>query len=189
LKEIQAEQEEGNSQQKERLETLEAHKAEIEAAIKRVLAMAAKADVPEYLIEQMLGEENQKLKLTNAEIEKVRQEIATPLTDNTIRDIVTFSAALHSKLDTLSHSFEGRRTIIDGLDVSVEAFRKDDEVFIRMRSILNPDGILRSILSPLRTSENLTQINPVVLYRIRRLSVASTIKHELNDIIGSLPLA
>ncbi len=152
LKEIQAEQEAGNTTKRERLATLEQHKAEIEANIKRLIAVLARQDIPEYLGEQMLGEENQKLKLTVAEIEKVQQEIATPLRDDTIRDLVSFSAALEAKLDTLSHSFAGRRTIIDGLDVSVEAFRKDGEIYIRMKSILNPDGVLRFILASPRTT-------------------------------------
>lgn len=170
LKEIQTEQMSGNTMQLERLATLEAHRAEIENAIKRLAGVIARQDIPEYLSEQMLSEENQKLKLTTSEIEKLKREIETPLKDETISSLLAFSGEVRQKLTKLGEDFAGRRTIVDGLDVTVEAFRQDGEIYLRMRSILNPDGILRTLLSPLRSSENLTQKTSVVLFRVRKLN-------------------
>ena len=36
---------------------------------------------------------------------------------------------------------EGRRTVIDGLDVIVTVLRKDGEVYLKLRSILRPHGM------------------------------------------------
>lgn len=174
LREIQAEQQAGSSATLMSLRTLEAHKAEIEAAIKRVLTMAAKSDTPEYLIEQLLGEENQKLKLTNTEIDRLQREIETPLQDSTISSLLEFSEAIRNKLTILGENFQGRRTIIDGLDVTVEAFRQDEGIYLRMRSILNPDGYLRPIVLPSTRSDFLTQTLRVTVYRTVRLSVMDT---------------
>jgi site-specific DNA recombinase len=152
LKEIQAEQQAGNAGLHERLETLEKHQEEIERNIKRLIAVLARQEIPEYLGEQVISEENQKLNLTISEINKLKREMETPLADSTISDLLSFSAALQSKLETVGKTFAGRRTIIDGLDVTVEAFREGSEVYIRLKSILNPNGILRSVFSPSRTT-------------------------------------
>src|ERR1700752_5229858 len=49
-----------------------------------------------------------------------------------------FSMEFSEHLKATEATFEGRRTVIEGLDVTVEVFRKDGAIYLRCRSILSP---------------------------------------------------
>ena len=55
---------------------------------------------------------------------------------NRIKDAIRFFS-----LEEVEKTIEGRRTVIDGLDVSVTALRQDGVVYLKIRSILRPTGM------------------------------------------------
>lgn len=96
--------------------------------------------MPAYLLDQLISEQNAKLGLTNAEIAKLTKQIETPLTDEAISGLMAFSFAFQEHLEAVEESFEKKRVVIDGLDVTVEVVRREDGIYLRMKSILNPEG-------------------------------------------------
>jgi hypothetical protein len=67
--------------------------------------------------------------------------LQTPLNDATIQTLLLFSADFQERLEEVEKSLAGKRTVIDGLDVTVTASRKDGEVHLKLRSILRPYGM------------------------------------------------
>jgi hypothetical protein len=49
--------------------------------------------------------------------------------------------------EAMEESFEERHVVIDGLDVAVEAIRKEDSICLRLKSILNPEDSFQIISS------------------------------------------
>jgi hypothetical protein len=66
---------------------------------------------------------------------------------STTSGLLAFSIAFQEQLEIVEQSFEKRRTVIDGLEVTVEAIRKEDGFWLRLKSILFPEGSLQAILS------------------------------------------
>ncbi len=91
-------------------------------------------------------EKSHALKLTVDELSKITHELQTPLTDSMIQSLLLFSVDFQERLKEVEKSLAGRRTVIDGLDVTVTALRKDGEVYLKLRSILRPLGMTTSLL-------------------------------------------
>ena len=108
--------------------------------------------MPAHLLDQLIGEQNQKLALTAKEIAKLEESRAIPLTDEVISGLVEFSAEFARHLEATEQTFEGRRTVVDGLDVQVVIFRKNGEIWLRLTSILRPQGHEVSLLTTPTTS-------------------------------------
>jgi site-specific DNA recombinase len=140
LREIQTQQSEENKGKEEALATLYAHKEEIEEELKRLARIYGHTDMPKRIIDGLIGEENHKLQLTEAEIRKTEDELKTPLTDDIISSLLGFSIDFQAHLEAVEESFIKRRVVIDGLDTRVEVFRKDTAIWLRIRTILSPKG-------------------------------------------------
>jgi site-specific DNA recombinase len=145
LREIQSEQYAGQEGKRETLDALYRNREAIEGELTNYAQLYAKRAMPEHILDKLMGEENHKLALTNAEIARVEKEVETPLSDDAILDLVAFSADFEAKLDAVGSTFQGRRTVVDGLDVQVTVIRQDGEVVLKITSIINPVGILLTL--------------------------------------------
>jgi site-specific DNA recombinase len=147
LREIQGEQQGRNSGKEQVVASLEANRERVETELKRLATLYAKQAMPEDILDDLIAQENHKLTLTKAEIARLRQDLETPMSDETIKGLVAFSAAFQEHLATVEDTFEGRRTIIDGLDVTAQLEREGAELKVRLRSILKPLGVLRTLFA------------------------------------------
>jgi hypothetical protein len=98
--------------------------------------------MPERLVNQLISEQSHKLQLIEAEIAKREREIQTPLKDAVISGLVAFSKDFAEHLEAVEQIFEGRRTVVDGLDVRAVVLRKGEEIWLKLSSILQPEGVL-----------------------------------------------
>jgi len=146
LLEIQAGQREDNRGKEEAQTTILAHKAELESELKSLGALYANPVMPKHIVDELIAEKSHALKLTTDELSKITQEIQTPLNNATIQSLLLFSVTFQERLEEVEKSFEGRRKVIDGLDVTVTVLRKDGEVHLKLRSILRPSGMTISLL-------------------------------------------
>jgi len=94
--------------------------------------------MPARIADQLIAQEGHKLQLTEGKIQKIKAEMVTPLTDEMVDNLLLFSIEFSEHLEATEATFEGRRTVINGLNVTVEVFRKDDAMYLRCRSILSP---------------------------------------------------
>jgi hypothetical protein len=78
--------------------------------------------------------------LLEKEIARLTDMIAVPLTEPIISGLVSFSRSFRDRLATVEQSFEGRRTVVDGLNVQVVVFRKQGAIWLRLTSLIRPDG-------------------------------------------------
>ena len=138
LQEIQTQQQEERSGARDALEALYTNKDTIEAELLRLGRLYA-TDMPIHLIEQLISEQNHKLKLTVDEIRKREQENESPLTDDMIRSLVGFSWKLGEHLAAIEERFDAKRVVIDGLDVRVTVVRKTGELWLNLQCILRDD--------------------------------------------------
>lgn len=145
LKEIQSNQQDQKAPVIDRLVTLQIHKDTIIDELRRLAVLYSKQSMPEHLLTDLIQQQNQKLKLTEAEILNLQKEVEEPLSEDTIMDLVAFSAEFKARLDTVEQSFEAKRTIVEGLDVRVTVITEDEEQILRISTLLNPDGILRTL--------------------------------------------
>jgi len=93
---------------------------------------------PRHIVDELIAEKSHALKLTEAELSKLTHETATPLTDNAIQSLLLFSVDFQAHLAQVEQSFEGWRTVIDGLDVRVTVLRKGGEGYLKLSSLLHP---------------------------------------------------
>lgn len=131
-------------------------------------------------MDELIAEKSHALKLTTDELAKITQELQTPLTDATIQPLLLFSVTFQERLEGVERSFEGRRKVVDGLDVTVTVLRKDGEIYLKLRSILRPYS-MTILLAPQRHSwvanadpwklKLSSRIPPTVVEGIVRLSV------------------
>jgi recombinase/recombinase-like zinc beta ribbon protein len=138
LREIQNGQRERMGSKQQAVDTLYAHEAEIEEELKRLGSLYAKQGMPSRIVDELIAQEGHKLELIEAEIRKAEQELVTPLTDEVVQNLLLFSMEFSEHLEATEATLEGRRTVIKGLDVTVEVFRKDGQIFLRCQSILSP---------------------------------------------------
>lgn len=150
LREIQEQQRADNHGKAEAHATMLKHKVELETDLKSLGALYTNPAMPKHIVDELIAEKSHALKLTEAELAKITHEIQTPLKDNAIQSIVLFSVDFQERLEELEKSFDGRRTVIDGLDVTVTALRKDGEAYLHLRSILRPHGVTM-LLAPQRS--------------------------------------
>jgi DNA invertase Pin-like site-specific DNA recombinase len=149
LHEIQEGQSAVHNDRRAILDTLYAHRTEIEDELSRLGTLYAKQGMPARIVDDLIAEHGHKLQLTEEEIRKLEGQLSTPLTDETIITLIQFSADFAAHLEAVESTFEGRRTVVDGLDVEVTIFRKDDGVYMKMKSLLRPDGLYaRLFLTP-----------------------------------------
>lgn len=151
LLEIQSAQREENKGKEESQATIVAHKEELEAELKRLGALYANPAMPRHIVDELIAEKSHALKLTTDELAKITQELQTPLTDATIQPLLLFSVTFQERLEGVERSFEGRRKVVDGLDVTVTVLRKDGEIYLKLRSILRPYS-MTILLAPQRHS-------------------------------------
>ena len=138
LREIQNKQRIGMSGKKESLETLYAHKEAIEGELKRLGSLYGKQGMPARIVDELIAQEGHKLQLTEEEIQKIEAEMVTPLTDEMVDNLLLFSIEFSEHLEATEATFAGRRTVLNGLNVTVEVFRRDGDMYLRCRSILSP---------------------------------------------------
>ena len=146
LRETQANQYKEHEGTDATIATLTGHKQQIEEELRRLAMLYARNTMPSHLLDQLIAEQNQKLGLTVKEIAKLEESRAIPLTDDVISGLVEFSAEFAKHLEATEQTFEGRRTVVDGLDVQVVVFRKNGEIWLRLTSILRPQGHELSLL-------------------------------------------
>lgn len=139
LREIQNDQGEGSKGKVAQLETLRSHKATIEDELRRLAGLVLKG-MPQRVIEDMVAEQGAKLAKVDEEIARLEAEVATPLTNDTIDSLLLFSMDIQQRLEGLNDDFQGRRVVIESLDVNVTAFRRNDAVWLRLTSLLRPKG-------------------------------------------------
>lgn len=152
LREIQEGQREENRGKEENRETILKHKAELEAELKNLGSLYANPNMPKHIVDELIAEKSHALRLTTEELSKIAQELETPLTDATIQSLLLFSVAFQERLEEVEKTIEGRRTVIDGLDVTVTVLRKDGEIYLKLRSILRPHGMTILLAPPQRHS-------------------------------------
>jgi hypothetical protein len=146
LREIQAGQREENRGKEAAQGTILKHKEELEADLKSLGALYLNPAMPKHIVDELIAEKSHALKLTVDELSKITHELQTPLTDSMIQSLLLFSVDFQERLKEVEKSLAGRRTVIDGLDVTVTALRKDGEVYLKLRSILRPLGMTISLL-------------------------------------------
>jgi site-specific DNA recombinase len=151
LREVQSGQQQKSSTITDGLEALYRNRETVEAELKRIGMLYAKEGMPSHIVDELIAEQSHKLVLTNEEIKRREHDRETPLTDEAIMTLVQFSAAFRQKLETVGKTFEGRRTVIDGLDTKVTVFRKDGEIWLKLQSILRPDGVAVPLAEPFQT--------------------------------------
>jgi hypothetical protein len=81
-------------------------------------------------------------------IAKLERDIETPLTNAGIAELVEFSKNFAKHLKVVESSFDGRRTVVDGLNARVVLLRKNGGLVLKLTSILSPEGVLRPLFSP-----------------------------------------
>ena len=145
LEEIQREQRDGLAPQKERLGALEAHKETILEEMKRLALLYTKNQIPSHILDNLLVEQKQRLKLTEEEIEKTKLAVVEPLTDEVIDSLTAFSQDFALRLSQLEDSFEAKRAVIDGLDVQVVVMKKEGKHWLKLTSVLSREGVLRLV--------------------------------------------
>jgi len=96
--------------------------------------------MPAHLVEGLIAEQISKLKLIQTEINRAEGELETPLTDEAIQTLLLFSMEFAERLEAVEQTYAGHRVVIDGLDVTVVAFRREGAVWLRLTSILRPKG-------------------------------------------------
>lgn len=158
LMEIQAGQREENRGKEEDRATILAHKAELEAELKSLGLLYTNPAMPKHIVDELIAEKSHALKLTTDELSKITHELQTPLTDATVQSLLLFSFEFQERLAEVEKTIEGRRKVVDGLDVTVTALRQDGEVYLKMRSILRPTGMTR-LLAPRPHSHSVTEID------------------------------
>jgi site-specific DNA recombinase len=151
LREVQSGQVQQSRSLTDALDALYKNRQTIEAELKRIGMLYAKEGMPSHIVDELIAEQSHKLVLTNEEIKRREHERETPLTDEAIMTLVQFSAAFRQKLETVGKTFEGRRTVIDGLDTKVTVFRKDGEIWLKLQSILRPDGVAVPLAEPFQS--------------------------------------
>lgn len=104
--------------------------------------------MPSRIVDELIAQEGHKLQLTEGEIQKIEAEMVTPLTDEMVDKLLLFSMEFSEHLGATEATFEGRRTVINGLNVTVEVFRKDGQIYLRCRSILSPKPREISLIVP-----------------------------------------
>lgn len=183
LLEIQAGQKEENRGKEESRETILAHKAELEAELKSLALLYTNPAMPKHIVDELIAEKSHALKLTTDELSKITHELQTPLTDATIQSLLLFSFEFQERLAEVEKTIEGRRKVIDGLDVTVTAIRQDGEVYLKLRSILRPNGMTILLARSSPHSHSVTEIEdpwkskhsyrilPIVIEGIVKLSV------------------
>lgn len=143
LREQRAQQGSQGAQKEAELAALYAHRVEIENEMRRI----ARLRLPEHILNEMLEGEDKKLRLTLAEIEKVEAQAVTPITEERIQTVVQFSEDLQQRLGALERSFEGRRRVIEGMGVKVDAREIDGAVWLAFSSDIRPGAAdLRTLL-------------------------------------------
>jgi hypothetical protein len=138
LREIQSRQRESLGGKQQALDTLYAHKVEIEEELKRLGSLYAKQGMPSRIVDELIAQEGHKLQLIEEEILKIEKEMTTPLTDEVVHSLLLFSMEFSEHLKAVEETFEGQRSVIKGLDVTVEVSRRDGQTYLRCRSILSP---------------------------------------------------
>jgi hypothetical protein len=151
LREIQEGQRKEHEGTDETIATLTTHKEEIEEELKRLAMLYAKNSIPAHLLDQLIEEQNQKLGLIRKELAKLEESRTIPLTDEVIMGLVEFSAEFGKHLKAVEASFEGRRTVIGSLNVQVVVFIKNEEIWLRLTSLLRP-----------KEQELSLQVNPTI---------------------------
>ena len=87
--------------------------------------------------------------MVEQEITKLQRQLETPLTDETIDNLLMFSMAFQEHLEALEQTFEKKRAVVDGLDVQVEVVRKEGQIWLNLRSIIRTDAISWPLFSSL----------------------------------------
>jgi hypothetical protein len=141
LREIQDEQQKNNAGKQQSLDILKAHKEELEAELERLATLYGTA-MPARIADKLIAEEAHKLELVELEIANRVHKVNPSLTNATIAGLVEFSRQFAEHLDAVEKTFTGRRTVIDGLDVRVTVLRKNGEIWLKMTSLLQPEGYL-----------------------------------------------
>ncbi len=142
LREIQEQQQEATGGQQEALRALTEHSVQIEGEMERIGRQYGRGVTPEHILDKLMLEQRTLLEKLEQEITKKQREIETPLSDETIASLVAFSEDFGSRLGTLEKTFEGRRRVIEGLDVRVQVLRRTGQIFLKARSLLCPDGMV-----------------------------------------------
>lgn len=140
LQEMKQKQQEANQGKTERLSLLEEHREQSETALKQLAILYTKKNMPEHILDDMIQSENMKLGKIKQEIARAQQDIQTPLTDEMIDGFVAFSRTFEAKLATVEATYEGKRAVIDGLDVTATLVEKDGRMFLKMACLLKPEG-------------------------------------------------
>src|SRR6266545_2618398 len=102
----------------------------------------ARRKLPERILDKKAEELSVKLQLTEEEIARITTQMQIPLTDERIASLVAFSEDYQQRLPTLKQTFAGRRGVIEDLDVTVQLVLRDDEVWLKLKSVLHPKGRL-----------------------------------------------
>lgn len=145
LREIQDQQRQENTDKDTSRVALYEHKLAIEEEIARIGQLYAKRKLPDSVAEELLDQQNAKLERLNAEIVRIEQQGEAELHDDTILSLVAFSEEFAAHLSTVEESFAGRRTVVDGLDVSVTAVKKEDGIWLQLQSILCPEAFWQKL--------------------------------------------
>ena len=90
--------------------------------------MPAKSSSSASTVNELIAEKSHALKLTVEELSKITHELQTPLDDSMIASRLLFSADFQERREEVEKSFEGRRTAVDSLEVTVTVVQKDGEV-------------------------------------------------------------
>jgi hypothetical protein len=85
-------------------------------------ALYANSAMPKHIVDELIAEKSHALKLTVDELSKITHELQTPLTDSMIQSLLLFSVDFQERLKEVEKSLAGRRTVIDGLDVTVTVY-------------------------------------------------------------------
>lgn len=142
LKELKENQEEQKAPITERLAMLNKHRETIIDELRRLALLYAKNSMPEHLLTELIEQQNHKLRLTEAEIERLEEETVEPLSDNQIADLVSFAKEFEAHLSSLEQDNEAKRFVIEGLDVKVIVKTIDNTQFLEISTLLNPQSVL-----------------------------------------------
>lgn len=145
LKELQEKQQDERSPILDKLETLTSHRDTIIEELRRLAILYSRKAMPEHLLTDLIEQQNQKLQLTEAEIERLQKDAAEPLSDEQILDLVSFSKLLDGKLSAIEEDFRAKRAVIDGLDVQVTVLERDGEQLLQISTLLNPQPYLGTL--------------------------------------------
>ena len=145
LREIQERQRSENTDKDTALQALYARLVTIEEEIGRLSMLFARKSVPDKVATKLIDEQNQLLERINQEIAKVIEEGEAELSDHTVTILVEFSHKFKAHLEATEQTFEERRTVIDGLDVTAIVVCRDDGIWLKLRSILHPDSFWKQL--------------------------------------------